>query len=125
MKRNESGFTLIEMLAVVAIIGTIAVALIAGYKNVIPHVSATTADVMEGKLNNAANEWMTLKIQSGEPKTRLTDLGTTLEEAVDSLKSPIEIDGTKISVGLPKNISVKKLKALGIGYDSGEFSVSR
>lgn len=120
--RSQCGFTLIEMLAVVAIIATIAVALIAGYKNVIPYVSGTTSEVMVGKLNNAANEWMMLKIQAGYPDTRLENLGTTLQDAIANLKESVQINNIDVSVGLPKNLSPEKLAKLGIQYEKGEFS---
>jgi len=119
--KDQRGFTLIEMLAVVAIIATIAIVLIAGYKNIVPYASETTAEVMIGRLNNAANEWVMLKIQTGAPSTRLKDLGNSLEEAIKSLKAPIKINKDEISVGLPKNIDSERLKNLEIKYSEGEF----
>ncbi len=123
MKKNDrKGFTLIEMLVVVAMIGALTVVLITSYKNVLPHVTATTGAVMEGKLNNAANEWMTLKIQSGEVDTRLEDLGNNLEEAIEALKAPINMDGILVNVGVPKKLAAKKVEGLGITYEKGIFN---
>lgn len=119
--KKKAGFTMMEMLIVVAIIGAIAIIIAVSYKNVLPHVSNTTATVMEGKLNNAANEWIALKVHSGEMRTKSTDLGSTLEEAITVLKAPITIDGTDINVGLPEGLAIKKLEGLGITYSNGQF----
>lgn len=126
MKINDkSGFTLIEVLAVAAILATIAVVSIAGYVNTVPRVTVATAEILEGKLNSAANEWVNLKIEAGQVGTSLADLGNTLEEAVASLKTPIEIDGITVRTGVPKNVNTKKVEKFGISYTGGEFTLNK
>lgn len=120
-KERKKGFTLMEVLMVVAIIACVAIIIAVSYKNVLPHISNTTASVMEGKLNNSANEWVALKVHSGEMRTKLTDLGKTLEEAIVTLKTPVLIEGTEINVGIPEGLEIKKLENLGISYNNGMF----
>lgn len=123
--KKKYGFTIIEILVALTVVATITIILAVAYKNISPYASSVTGEALEGKLNNAANEWMVLKIQSGVPTTRLTDLGSNIEEAINELKNPIIIDGETLTVSLPKNISIDKVKGLGIDFQNGEFTYTK
>ena len=55
--------------------------------------------------------------------TKISHLGSTLEDVVEKLKEPIDINGRKVTTGIPKGLKSKRIRAMGIEYDAteGEF----
>lgn len=120
-KKNQ-GFTLVEMMIVLIILVGLAAIFGPRLLNSYQAAQKQINHPLVAKLNNAANEWVVLSIQAGNPDARVSDLGSDAEAALQKLQDGVQIEDLLVHVGLSESLTFKKLREMHITCADGVFS---